>query len=197
MGYTLELTIEDDPAVANYYLIYGKESQSGGYGYGGGYGHEVEYVEVNQGDTSYWHSAYIRFSEEPLFKTVDTAFDYIFGTGSSPSNYWGAFSDELIDGRTYTLRLPVGWYDYTLYQSKEDQAILFPRKFRFYLQAISKDYYDYLKTLQELKSGSFTGDLASSGFGEPIRLPSNVEGGTGVLGSATECIYEWDEKELF
>ena len=180
VNYTLELTVKDEPAEANYYLIYGKEFWRGGYGYGyeygPGYGGGFDGIEINQGDTVYWSSTYIHFSEEPLFKNEVTAFDYIFGTGGSQNNYWGAFSDELIDGRTYAMRLPIGWYGYTLYQSKEDQSILYPKKFRFYLQAISKDYYDYLKTLQELKSGSFTGDLASSGFAEPIRLPSNVEG---------------------
>lgn len=202
VNYTLDLTVKDEPAEANYYLIYGKEFWRGKYGYGyengAGYGYEggVNGFEVNQGDTVYWNYTYIHFSEEPLFKNVVTAFDYIFGTGGSQNNYWGAFSDELIDGRTYSMQLPLGWYGYTIYQSKEDQSILYPRKFRFYLQAISKDYFDYLKTLQELKSGSFTGDLASAGFAEPIRLPSNVEGGTGVLGSATECIYEWDERDI-
>ena len=77
------------------------------------------------------------------------------------------------------MRVPIG-NGYTIYQNKEDQSIIHPKKFRFYLQSISKDYYDYLKMLQELQSGSFTGDLASAGFAEPIRLPSNVEGGTGV-----------------
>ena len=130
-----------------------------------------------------------------MLQNAVTAFDYIFGTGSSGDNYWGAFSDELIEGRTYTMRVPIG-NSYTIYQNKEDQSIIHPKKFRFYLQSISKDYYDYLKMLQELQSGSFTGDLASAGFAEPIRLPSNVEGGTGVLGSATECIYEWDERDI-
>ena len=93
------------------------------------------------------------------------------------------------------MRVPIG-NGYTIYQNKEDQSIIHPKKFRFYLQSISKDYYDYLKMLQELQSGSFTGDLSSAGFAAPIRLPSNVEGGTGVLGSATECIYEWDERDI-
>lgn len=192
VDYTFELTIEDVPDVGNYYLIYGKEFWHGRYGYGGG----CDGIEINEGDTVYWTSSYIRFSEEPLFKNEVTAFDYIFGTGATSDDYWGAFSDELIDGRTYTMHLPLGSYGHTLYLNKEDLSILYPKTFRFYLQAISKDYYDYLKTLQELRTGSFTGDLASSGFAEPIRLPSNVEGGAGVLGSATECIYEWDEREI-
>ena len=152
------------PDVGNYYLIYGKEFWHGRYGYGGG----CDGIEINEGDTVYWTSSYIRFSEEPLFKNEVTAFDYIFGTGATSDDYWGAFSDELIDGRTYTMHLPLGSYGHTLYLNKEDLSILYP----------------------------FTGDLASSGFAEPIRLPSNVEGGAGVLGSATECIYEWDEREI-
>ena len=188
--YTLELTVQDPPEEENYYLVHGKELQYNGYGSAGS-----EDFEVIKGDTAYWYATYIRFSEDPLFKNAVTAFDYIFGTGSSGDNYWGAFSDELIEGRTYTMRVPIG-NGYTIYQNKEDQSIIHPKKFRFYLQSISKDYYDYLKMLQELQSGSFTGDLASAGFAEPIRLPSNVEGGTGVLGSATEWIYDWDERDI-
>lgn len=190
--YTLELTVQDPPEEENYYLVHGKEHQYSRYGDGSAGSGDFEVI---QGDTAYWYAAYIRFSEDPLFKNAVTAFDYIFGTGSSGDNYWAAFSDELIEGRSYTMRVPIG-YGSIIYQNKDDQSIIHPKKFRFYLQSISKDYYDYLKMLQELQSGSFTGDLASAGFAEPIRLPSNVEGGTGVLGSATECIYEWDERDI-
>ena len=188
LDYTLELVIRDDPDEANYYLIYGKEQfrHSGG-GYGG---------EVWEDTGVYMRSCRIRFADDPLFKTETTAFDFIFGTGNSQNEYWGAFSDELIEGKSYTMRLPIGNGSYTVNQSKEDGTIMEPGRFCFYLQSISKDYYDYLKTLQKLNSGFFIGDLASSGFAEPIRIPSNVEGGTGIVGGVTESLSEWREEDF-
>ena len=39
-----------------------------------------------------------------------------------------------------------------------------------------------MKTMNDLYESGFVGDLAEIGFAEPVRIYSNVEGGTGILG---------------
>ncbi len=52
-----------------------------------------------------------------------------------------------------------------------------PYKYRCYLYSISRSYYNYMKTMNDLYESGFVGDLAEIGFAEPVRIYSNVEGG--------------------
>lgn len=42
----------------------------------------------------------------------------------------------------------------------------------------------------DLYESGFVGDLAEIGFAEPVRIYSNVEGGTGILGGS--CMESWE-----
>ena len=51
-------------------------------------------------------------------------------------------------------------------------------------------YPPHMKTMNDLYESGFVGDLAEIGFAEPVRIYSNVEGGTGILGGS--CMESWE-----
>lgn len=173
---TLQLTLNDNPSTTDYYLISAEKLYEG-------YGSEGESDTVPK-----WRPFQLSFDEEPLFKNQVTALDQIFGSNGSNYTYWGAFSDELINGTSYTLNLPITSAEY-MYVKKDEERPVYSSPIRFYLQAISADYFSYLEAMQSLKYQSFVGDLADVGLAEPIRVHSNVTGGTGMVGSSTCYLY--------
>lgn len=176
---SFQITIHDDPAEANYYLIYAEEEQFG-------------YRAGENLDSIYWYAVDLDFSAEPLFANQVTVLDRVLGYDEMHSSWRMAFSDELINGKSYTMDLPSSYtYQYRYeYEDGYGPAVRPPVKFRICLHTISPDYYAYLKMLQELRKSSFAGDLSEIGFSEPIRVYSNVEGGTGVLGGSSPSYWE-------
>lgn len=176
---SLQVTIHDDPAKKNYYLIYAEEE-------------DVDYWGDVHDTTYYWRSIDLDFSAEPLFTNQVSVLDRILGYDEERASWRMAFSDELINGKAYTIDLSLNPYSYRYRYEYEDGygPTVRPAKYRIYLHTISSDYYAYLKMLQELRKSSFTDDLAEIGFSEPRRVFSNVEGGTGALGGSTPSCWE-------
>ena len=96
-----------------------------------------------------------------------------------------AFSDELFDGKSYQFKIP--WKISLSYTQSVDYT---PYIYRCYLYSVSRSYYNYMKTMNDLYESGFVGDLAEIGFAEPVRIYSNVEGGTGILGGS--CMESWE-----
>ena len=97
--------------------------------------------------------------------------DEVFG--SSMVNWRGrVFSDELFDGKEYTLQVKEQLRSDTKYYTK--------RHIRLY--SLSEPYYQYLLSLQNIKNEGIMGGLTNVGLAEPVRIYSNVEGGTGIAG---------------
>ena len=82
------------------------------------------------------------------------------------------FSDELFDGKEYTLQVKEQLRSDTKYYTK--------RHIRLY--SLSEPYYQYLLSLQNIKNEGIMGGLTNVGLAEPVRIYSNVEGGTGIAG---------------
>lgn len=167
-----QLTFHDDPAVDNYYLIYARDT----------------YLYIHEGDTTYrWNNSYLDFGNEPLFANQVSAIDRVLENNGI--GYFGgmAFSDELVKGKTYTLNVKGSTSSYSYYGTGYGEIENLPheRIYQISFCSISRSYYNYLKTLADYRNSSFTGDLASVGLAEPIKVYSNVAGGTGFLGAAT------------
>ncbi len=84
-----------------------------------------------------------------------------------PNNIFDIFSDDLIEGKEYTLSFS---YLLSSYPEADNKTII-------YLQSITEDLHKYLKTLSA--QFYFGDDLLM----EPIQVYSNVKNGGGILGS--------------
>lgn len=101
-------------------------------------------------------------------------------TNTNSGNKYNVFSDDLFNGKTYSLSFDVYYGLYTRYPSNQynidgDR----PEKIEVFvsLQSISKDYYSYLKS----RSASGGDDF----FSEPVQITNNIVGGIGFFGSYT------------
>jgi hypothetical protein len=87
-------------------------------------------------------------------------------------NIYNIFSDELIDGKEYTIKfrysLFAGYYGYGNEDVQETTIQLF---------SISEDYYRYLLTLTALDN------VGGTSFAEPVQIHNNIKGGIGILGA--------------
>lgn len=123
--------------------------------------------------------------------------DAVFGNTSesgifdnSSGNYYQVFSDDVFDGKSYSLKLSANYYSYLYFNNTP------PKSGNFYepvtitkneliveLQSISKSYYLYLRTRDA--SNTFV-DF----FSEPIQIFSNIQGGIGILGSYNSASFK-------
>ena len=74
-------------------------------------------------------------------------------------------SDELFDGKEYTLQVKEQLRSDTKYYTK--------RHIRLY--SLSEPYYQYLLSLQNIENEGIMGGLTNVGLAEPVRIYSNVE----------------------
>ncbi len=165
---TYEVTFKDSADVSNYYRILIRETK--------GYITSKWNEETQTEDTSIvvyssLESNYLE-SDDPVFSGTESADDYLLDT-EADENEFNIFSDELIDGQTYTL-------DFTRYGYYFDNSNTETDKGEFYcltvlLQSISYDEYMYLNTFanDEWNEGSY--------LSEPIQVYSNLDTGTGIF----------------
>jgi len=99
--------------------------------------------------------------------------------GYSLDNAYNVFSDELFNGKTYSLTF-TSLDDIYKYKSTYQSFQKMPdkRTINVYLQSISKDYFLYLKS-RPLATG------AVDFFSEAVQIHTNIIGGVGILGSYT------------
>lgn len=141
-----QITFQDTPGKSNYYSlqIWGNDDQLG---------------------------VLLDFSVDPVFTQQQGILDEVFG--SSMVNWRGrVFSDELFDGKVYTLQVKE--------QIRLDMVNSTKRHIRLY--SLSESYYQYLLSLQNIDYEGIMGGLTNVGLAEPVRIYSNVEGGTGIAG---------------
>jgi len=116
--------------------------------------------------------------EDIVFGSGKNNLDGLFAeTGYDPYN---VFSDELIDGTTHTITFKHN-QEFNLITNRPyyvDSTIIYERSVTIDLQAISRSYYLYLKSLKAL-------GLADPFMSEPVQIYTNIDKGLGILGART------------
>lgn len=98
------------------------------------------------------------------------------------------FSDELIDGKTYSVKIYGNLNKAFVFPGKKETLIAGGYKFPVRselvvdLQAIDKHFFQYLRTVKYNNT-----DLQY--FSEPVQIYSNIAGGTGLFGSYSHAYY--------
>ena len=174
----IRVIFEDNPGKRDFYIInfeYGFPLHGEGYG-------KVEYT----GEYG-WRAYSPDYSSDPLFTSHLSAIDKILGYDWISGEHGRAFSDDLIEGKEYTIKLRSDKYYYSYSSSDyipDDQRP--PDMYRVNLYSITEDYYRYIKAIIEMRDGGGVNEhMSDIGLAEPVRMFSNVEGGVGILGAAT------------
>lgn len=107
---------------------------------------------------------------DPILNENESILDGALGFNGLENRNGFLFTDESINGQQYTLRLQ---------ESTERLDEGAKRKISIY--SLSEAYYNYLLSLQKVAGSTLEGGLGNIGFAEPLRVYSNVEGGTGIL----------------
>lgn len=134
----------------------------------------------------------LNLTNEEVFKDAFAGINGIDESSAIDASAGAAFSDDLFDGKTYTLR--VGELIYTSGEGSTWQDGW--RTVQLY--SVSKDYYKYLTRIFNDGDLSISENLAKVGLAEPTSFASNVEGGAGMLGAfqlVSQRFYlKWDRK---
>jgi len=127
----------------------------------------------------------ILYPNDPAIERIDGA--DIFDANSNRN--FNIISDKLFDGKSYGLKI----YSKMTYFKATPDKIKYPSanlpqipvksEIIFDLQAISIDFFNYLKTVKYNNS-----DLQY--FSEPVQIYSNINNGTGIFGGVTHCYYK-------
>ena len=173
-----KMTFRDEPSVQNCYLIsivYGTPH------------YEYDYDDLDKSPvysgTYSWRSESMDYASDPVFGNKVSILDKVMGSDWLSGYNGRPFSDELFDGKEYTMTLDANsYYGHNPIFPLPGEEL--PDSARVYLYAISEAYYKYLSALTTLADGSFSNDLADIGLAEPVRVFSNIEGGLGILGAA-------------
>lgn len=175
-------TFKDSPKEGECYLVRGLS------------GYPVRQYDEETGEAYYtgeysWSHASFDYTYEPIFKNKISVLDEVFGNDWLSGYSGRPFSDELINGMEYTLKLSSyfsGYYpSYPPYPGGEEPVDIPPYYMKVYLYRLSEPYYQYLMALTELNDLSLNNDLVDAGLAEPVRVASNVVGGTGIFGAAS------------
>lgn len=152
------ITIADKPGEKNYYRIVIRDN--------------TVFKTTNGEAPDYWIQQEVLVDQEPLFSKVG---DLI--VEDNPHKY-RIFSDDLIDGKEYTLNVYVQMDRYT---SWEDLVV--EKQLKVEIHTLSENLFKYLHSL-ELAAGEHN-------FSEPVKIYSNIVKGYGILG-----IYNVAEKTV-
>lgn len=121
-------------------------------------------------------NAYIVDYSDPIFGAISsTQLDIIDYQLEEPN---GTFTDRFFDGHSYNVKLEIVFSHPSLEGIATEPCCV-----AFYVEHITKDYYDYLNTCNQ-------GDETMQFFAEPIQTHTNVIGGYGIVGGRkTETLW--------
>lgn len=108
---------------------------------------------------------------DPVFKEQDAILDESMAFNGLEKRGGALFTDQSINGQTYTLQIK----ETTAELDETEQRIIS-------IYSLSESYFLYLLSLQKIAGSTLEGGLGNIGLTEPLRVYSNVEGGTGILG---------------
>lgn len=108
---------------------------------------------------------------DPVFKEQDAILDESMAFNGLEKRGGALFTDQSINGQTYTLQIK----ETTAELDETEQRIIS-------IYSLSESYFLYLLSLQKIAGSTLEGGLGNIGLAEPLRVYSNVEGGTDILG---------------
>ena len=108
---------------------------------------------------------------DPVFKEQDAILDESMAFNGLEKRGGALFTDQSINGQTYTLQIK----ETTAELDETEQRIIS-------IYSLSESYFLYLLSLQKIAGSTLEGGLGNIGLAEPLRVYSNVEGGTAILG---------------
>ena len=108
---------------------------------------------------------------DPVFKEQDAILDESMAFNGLEKRGGALFTDQSINGQTYTLQIK----ETTAELDETEQRIIS-------IYSLSESYFLYLLSLQKIAGSTLEGGLGNIGLAERLRVYSNVEGGTGILG---------------
>ena len=108
---------------------------------------------------------------DPVFKEQDAILDESMAFNGLEKRGGALFTDQSINGQTYTLQIK----ETTAELDETEQRIIS-------IYSLSESYFLYLLSLQKIAGSTLEGGLGNIGLAEPLRVYSNVEGRTGILG---------------
>jgi hypothetical protein len=158
----LYVTLKDNPHERNFYRIIVKSKAN------------ITHPSVQE-PLKYWNFNTIFIDDEMLFQSLTEKNE----NGKSP-DFYRIFSDELFQGREYTLNVYIQYDNY----AENPDANYVRQYIKVELHTLSEKLYQNLHS-QELASG-----MAGDVFYEPVKIYTNIQGGYGILG-----IYNISEKE--
>lgn len=112
-------------------------------------------------------------SLDPVLLENSAILDNAIGFDGTDSGSF-LFTDRQINGKSYTLK-----FKETIANSPDGDQV------SIVLFNLTEDYYNYLLSAQRYTGSTLDGALGNLGFGEPLRVYSNVTGGVGILGACT------------
>jgi len=136
---------------------------------------------------------YYEFQVHRVYLRTEVIFDTFTRDITYPDNYFSPdgnidqgvsgmlLSDQIFNGQTYSLQIML-----SSFEELEDIPV---EKLRVSWNCISKDHYEYSKTLLKYRNSADFGL-----FSDPIAVYSNVENGLGVVSFRSSRILEVEEK---
>lgn len=111
---------------------------------------------------------------DPIFSNTGSTLDGTLGFDGLDGRGGRVFSDELIDGKEYTIQVKRMYPTYAVDDSIAGNVNLY---------SLSEPYYQYLQSLEKISASTLSGNLSDIGLAEPIRVYTNVNNGVGILGA--------------
>lgn len=111
---------------------------------------------------------------DPIFSNTGSTLDGTLGYDGLDGRGGRVFTDDLIDGKEYTIQVKRLYPAYAV-----DDSIVG----NINLYSLSESYYQYLQSLEKISASTLSGNLSDIGLAEPIRVYTNVNNGVGILGA--------------
>lgn len=180
----LKTTFRDDPSKTDFYLFFVEE------------GTPVFDFESEEYTGEYkWKPAYVEYEEEPLFISHITPLEKVLGYDWLSQGYGRVFTDELINGKEYTLKVafsatyfpyPPEGMDWSEFIPDDE----FPVKYRITLYTLAEPYYRYMKSIISMTDQTLHQQLIKAGLAEPVSIFTNIDNGIGIVGSCNPSFVE-------
>ena len=172
----VKLKFKDPANEANFYRLIAYVNQ--------GIYREKRYQDTVMDSVIEVRENYLTIFDPVINPEQEDANDFLLG---SPRNPYNVFTDELIEGREYTVN-----FDINIYNHLRIEGIDMTRKgefhqIKFILQSITPETYLFLKS--SYLHHYYDGDL----FAEPVQVFSNVENGLGILGGQSNDVISFQK----